>query len=117
MGPKDKELLQKLLVTFKVEAEEHVKAISSGLIELEKASSPEEQGEIVETVFREAHSLKGAARAVNLVQVEGACQSLESLFAKLKSQEMTLSPELFDHLHQTVDTLGTLLAGGNTETA
>jgi two-component system chemotaxis sensor kinase CheA len=117
MGPKDKELLQKLLVTFKVEAEEHVKAISSGLIELEKASSPEEQGEIVETVFREAHSLKGAARAVNLVQVEGACQSLESLFAQLKSQEMTLSPELFDHLHQTVDTLGTLLAGGNTETA
>jgi two-component system chemotaxis sensor kinase CheA len=117
MGPKDKELLQKLLVTFKVEAEEHVKAISSGLIELEKASSPEQQGEIVETVFREAHSLKGAARAVNLVQVEGACQSLESLFAKLKSQEMTLSPELFDHLHQTVDTLGTLLAGGNTETA
>jgi two-component system chemotaxis sensor kinase CheA len=116
MGAKDKELLKKLLATFKVEAEEHVNAISSGLIELEKASSPEKQGEIVETVFREAHSLKGAARAVNLVQVEGACQSLESLFAQLKSRETTLSTELFDRLHQTVDTLSTLLSAGNVET-
>jgi two-component system chemotaxis sensor kinase CheA len=114
---KDKELLKKLLVTFKLEAEEHVHAISSGLIELEKTSSLENQGGIIETVFREAHSLKGAARAVNLVQVEGACQSLESLFAQLKSREMTLSPELFDQLHQTVDTLGTLLAERSTETA
>ena len=121
MGSKDKEkdqeLLKKLLLTFKLEAEEHVHAISSGLIELEKTSSLENQGEIVETVFREAHSLKGAARAVNLVQVEGACQSLEGLFAQLKSRAMTLSPELFDHLHQALDTLGTLLAGGSTETA
>ena len=68
MGPKDKELLKRLLATFKVEAEEHVSAISSGLIELEKASSPEKQVEIIESVFREAHSLKGAARAVNLVK-------------------------------------------------
>jgi two-component system chemotaxis sensor kinase CheA len=117
MGSKDKELLEKLLVTFKVEAEEHVKAISSGLIELEKTSAPEQQGEIIETVFREAHSLKGAARAVNLVKVEGVCQSLESLFAQLKAREITLSPQLFDQLHQTVDSLGTLLASGNTETA
>ncbi|MGA7218150.1 MAG: response regulator [Candidatus Sulfotelmatobacter sp.] len=117
MGAKDKDLLKKLLVTFKVEAEEHVCAISSGLIELEKASSPEEQGGIVETVFREAHSLKGAARAVNLVQVEGVCQSLESAFAQLKSREMTLSPQTFDQLHQAVDALGALLSGGNTETA
>lgn len=43
MGPKDKELLKRLLATFSVEAEEHVTAISSGLVELEKASSPEQK--------------------------------------------------------------------------
>ena len=52
MGSKDKEkdqeLLKKLLLTFKLEAEEHVHAISSGLIELEKTSSLENQGEIIE---------------------------------------------------------------------
>ncbi|MFZ1011488.1 MAG: hybrid sensor histidine kinase/response regulator [Candidatus Sulfotelmatobacter sp.] len=117
MGPKDKELLKKLLATFKVEAEEHVAAISSGLIELEKACSPEQQMEMVERVFREAHSLKGAARAVNLSKVESICQLLESLFSRLKTREVSLSPELFDQLHRTVDTLGVLLSDESTETA
>jgi Hpt domain len=53
--------------------EEHVTAISSGLVEVERASSPEQQLEIIESVFREAHSLKGAARAVNLVKIEATC--------------------------------------------
>src|SRR3954464_1162799 len=110
MGPKDKELLKKLLATFKVEAEEHVRAISSGLIELERASSPEKQMETVERAFREAHSLKGAARIVNLVNVEATCQSLENLFAQLKAKETDLSPSLLDQLHQAVDILGTLLS-------
>ncbi|MFZ0320819.1 MAG: response regulator [Candidatus Sulfotelmatobacter sp.] len=115
MGPKDRELLKKLLATFKVEAEEHVTAISSGLITLEKASSPEQQMEMVERVFREAHSLKGAARAVNLVKVESACQFLESVFARLKTREAALSQTLFDQLHQTVDNLSALLANNCTE--
>jgi two-component system chemotaxis sensor kinase CheA len=117
MGPKDKELLKRLLATFQVEAEEHLKAISSGLIELEKESSAEKQAEIIEGVFREAHSLKGASRVVNFVKVEGACQSLEGIFARLKAQEMALSPELFDQLHQMVDTLGGLLSTGDGENA
>jgi two-component system, chemotaxis family, sensor kinase CheA len=115
MGPKDKELLKRLLATFQVEAEEHLKAISSGLIELETESSPEKQVEIIEAVFREAHSLKGASRVVNLVKVEGACQSLEDIFARLKGQELALSPELFDQLHQMVDTLKGLLSTGDGE--
>jgi ATP-dependent helicase/nuclease subunit A len=35
----------------------------SGLLELEKTPPPERQRAIVESIFREAHSLKGAARA------------------------------------------------------
>ena len=117
MGPKDKELLQKLLATFSVEAAEHVAAISSGLIELERASSPEQQMEWIEGVFREAHSLKGAARAVNLVKVVSTCHSLEGLFARLKTKETALSPEIFDQLHQVVDTLGILLSTERTSVA
>src|SRR5580692_9194364 len=107
MGQKDQELLKRLLATFKVEAEEHISAISAGLIELEKVSSPDRRTEILERVFREAHSLKGAARSVNLVRIESLCQSLEGLFASLKAHEVSLSAELFDRLHQVVDTLGT----------
>jgi len=117
MAHTDKELLQKLLATFKVEAEEHVSAISAGLVELETASSSEKQMETIETVFREAHNLKGAARVVNSEKIEALCQFLESLFARLKSREMGLSPEIFDQLHQTVDALGAQLSPGNSETA
>jgi two-component system chemotaxis sensor kinase CheA len=117
MGPKDTEFLQKLLAIFKVEAEEHLGLISSGLIELENASSPEKHGAIIESMFREAHSLKGAARAVNLVKVERSCQCLESVFAGLKAQEAALSPELFDHLHQMVDDLSRLFSFNDDEGA
>jgi two-component system chemotaxis sensor kinase CheA len=117
MGQKDQEFLKRLLATFRVEAEEHVGAISSGLIQLEKVSSSERRMEIIESVFREAHSLKGAARSVNLVGIESACQSLEGLFARLKSHEVSLSPELFDQLHHMADTLGALLSDSGTEVA
>jgi two-component system chemotaxis sensor kinase CheA len=117
MGQNDQEFLKRLLATFRVEAEEHVGAISSGLIQLEKVSSSERRMEIIETVFREAHSLKGAARSVNLVGIESACQSLEGLFARLKAHEVLLSPELFDQLHHMADTLAALLSEAGTEVA
>ena len=111
MGTKDEEFLKRLLATFKVEAAEHLKAISAGLLQLEKEPSPEKQAELIQAIFREAHSLKGAARAVNLAEIEAVCQSLESVFARWKRGEATSSPEEFDLLHQAVD-LAQRLGGG-----
>ena len=50
--------------------------IGAGLLDLEKTSAPDAQGKTVETVFRAAHSLKGAARAVDFTEIESLCQSL-----------------------------------------
>src|SRR3989338_1887011 len=97
--------LKKLLATFRVEADEHLKAMSAGLIELEKKPAAGRPAEIVESVFREAHSLKGAARAVNIKEIESVCQPLESVLAALKSKQLAVSPPLFDLLYQTVDAL------------
>ena len=80
------------------------------LIELENKPAPARYAEIVETVFREAHSLKGAARAVNLREIESVCQSLESVFAALKGKQLTVSPPLFDLMHEAIDDLSTLLS-------
>ena len=115
MDKKNNHFLKKILLTFKVEAEEHIKAMSSGLLELEKTPTAEKQMAIIETIFREAHSLKGAARAVNMTEIEAICQSLESVFAALKRQEIASSPELFDVLHQAVDSLGKLLSSLESE--
>lgn len=107
---KDAEFLKKLLAMFTVEAQEHLKAISTGLIELEK-TDPEKQGELVETIFRESHSLKGAARSVNLSDIVMTCQAMENVFSALKRKKIVSSSALLDLLHQAVDGLGKHVGG------
>ena len=85
MAGKNDAFMKRLLSTFKVEADEHIKNITAGLIELEKDLEPQVKAGIIEAMFREAHSLKGAARAVNLTDIETICQSLESVFSGLKT--------------------------------
>jgi two-component system chemotaxis sensor kinase CheA len=108
--PTNNDFLKRLLAIFRIEADEHLAAISSGLIDLEKTPAGELWAETVERIYREAHSLKGAARAVNLVEIESLCHSLEGVFAALKGKRVLASPALFDLLQQALDTLGALLA-------
>jgi two-component system chemotaxis sensor kinase CheA len=115
MGKKDAEFMKKLVATFKTEAEEHLHAISSGLVELEKGPEAEKYVNIIETVFREAHSLKGAARAVDIAEIATLSHSLESVFSGLKHRDLVLSRGLFDTLHKAVDTLGGLVLSAGAE--
>lgn len=110
MTKKDDAFLKKLRATFAAEADEHLKAISAGLLELEKTPGPSRRKEIIETIFRDAHSLKGAARAVNHTAIETVCQPLESVFAALKRGDLPASLSLFDLFHRTVKVLENLLA-------
>ena len=64
------DFLKKLLATFRIEADEHVRAMSSLLIEMEKTPDARKQAEALESIFREAHSLKGAARSVSMKEIE-----------------------------------------------
>src|SRR5665647_27970 len=98
MADKNEEFLKKLLATFRIEADEHLQAMFSGLTELEKTPAGKQWSETVERIYREAHSLKGAARAVNLTEIESVCHALESVFAGLKSNLVAVSPLLIDCL-------------------
>lgn len=110
------EFFEKLLETFQIEAGEHVEAMTAGLVELERGADPASRGAILEDVFREAHSLKGAARAVDRLDIESLCQSLETSFASLKRGECDFSPELFDLLHRSVDRVRALLGAATAPT-
>ncbi|MFH1744343.1 MAG: hybrid sensor histidine kinase/response regulator [bacterium] len=103
------ELMRRLLATFKDEAMEHLQAISSGLVDLERKPPSEERAKIVETVYREAHSLKGAARAVNLADIEALCRSMEDIFAGFKRGDFEVSHEVFDALYKALDAIGELV--------
>ncbi len=110
MATEDESFQKRLLATFKLEAEEHLKAMSSLLLQLESRASDEEHPALVETLFREAHSLKGAARAVNLNHIEAICQALENVLAALKGNDIAAGAEFFDVLSRAVAALEDLLA-------
>jgi two-component system, chemotaxis family, sensor kinase CheA len=106
----EEEFLRKLRATFKVEAAEHLQAIGTGLLELERAAAPEERLRVIETVFRAAHSLKGASRAVDLAEIESHCQRLESLFATWKRGESAPTREALDGAHRALDAMSRAIA-------
>jgi two-component system chemotaxis sensor kinase CheA len=109
MTDSDQEFLQRLLATFRVEAKEHVDALFQDISELERNPDAATRASLVEHVFREAHSLKGAARAVDQIAIEGICQSLEDTFAAMKRNEVPESPSLYENLQITLSQLSALL--------
>ncbi len=110
MVSKQEAFLKKLMATFRVEAAEHQKTILAGLADLEWRQDSERHPEILESIFREAHSLKGAARAVNWGEIEILCQALENVFAALKNGALQRVPALYDLLYEAMDILELLLA-------
>lgn len=108
------DFLDRLQSAFNIEADEHLQAISAGLLDLEKSPVTARIPEMISTIFREAHSLKGAARAVNLAEIEVICQAIEGVFSLWKRTEVTPSAALLDPLHHAVNTLTKLLpSSGN----
>ncbi|MGJ0535052.1 MAG: hybrid sensor histidine kinase/response regulator [Methylocystis sp.] len=103
------EFLKRLLTTFRLEAREHIDALYAGIAEMESQPEAASIAALVERVFREAHSLKGAARSVNQSAIEGICQSLESTFSSMKRGELESSSALFDNLQLTLNQLSALL--------
>lgn len=110
MNKKNNDFLKKLQATFKIEVKEHLEKISSGLLELEKVKKREKQLPIIETIFRETHSLKGAARAVGKNDIESICQLLESILSLFKEKDAILIPEIFDQFHHVLDVINALLS-------
>ncbi len=89
-------LQQELIAAFRVELGEKAETISTGLLQLEKGADPVRRGEILEGLFRAAHSIKGAARGIGLEVAADLSHDLESLFATLKKQAAPPSSESMD---------------------
>jgi two-component system chemotaxis sensor kinase CheA len=107
MDEKEEQFRARLRETFRLEAIEHLEAISAGLLAIERAGDAE-RGSIVERVFREAHSFKGAARAVGVAGAEALCAELENIFAAMKRGELRLSAQMLDAIHPALGVLAAL---------
>src|SRR5437868_1350260 len=97
----DREALAKrLMATFVAELDEHIGGLNRDLLALEKDPARADRAEILSSVFRAAHSLKGAARAVQVPLVERACHHLEDILAAVRDGRRSLDAGLFSLLYQ-----------------
>lgn len=107
-------LQQRLLKAFQQEATERLGTLRDALALLEQ---PDAAPDLLESVYREVHSLKGAARAVNAQQFECLCQQLESLFSALKQQQRQPGNDQITLINQALQRLQRLLNSADTQTA
>lgn len=93
---------QTLLELFCEEVKTHVQTLNEGLLSLE--STPE-NGSTIESLMRAAHSIKGAARVVNIESVVEIAHLMEDCFETAKRKEIKLTGESIDSLFKSIDYL------------
>ncbi|MBW3614807.1 MAG: response regulator [Actinobacteria bacterium] len=99
----DREALRRRLrALFVDELDEHVGLLNRGLLTLEQGSPAAEVNEVVNELFRSAHSLKGAARAAEVRPVETVCHRLEDVLARMRDGSLSPGANL-DPLFRAVD--------------
>ncbi|MEI6055434.1 MAG: response regulator [Lentisphaerota bacterium] len=94
----EQELKKTLLNVFKQEASERLLSMSNCIISIENKGPGESSSDILKVIYREAHSIKGAARSISLVGIEQLFQNIESVFYDMINGKLTPSTPLFDLL-------------------
>ncbi|MFN8588875.1 MAG: chemotaxis protein CheA [Candidatus Eisenbacteria bacterium] len=94
--------LKKFQETFFEEAAEHLSTMESGLLHLEESSSDRE---FLNTIFRAAHSIKGAAGSFDFKEIVRLTHVMENVFDRLRSNLLAPSADLTQILLRASDRL------------
>lgn len=99
---------------FFEESFEAVSAIESGLLDIQVDNL---DPEMINTIFRAAHSIKGGSATFGFQQVASYTHVMENLLDEIRDGKRAMSQEIVDVLLQSVDALRELLTlaqGGDT---
>lgn len=103
----DENLRRLLKETFREEADEYLAEIKDALITLEK-DGLESHPELAKGIYRRIHSLKGAARPVNMPDVLSLCQNIENIYAAITREGHVLEKEDYDIIHKALNAVKAL---------
>jgi two-component system chemotaxis sensor kinase CheA len=93
--------------TFFDESREGLDAMEAALLELDAGSSDHE---LVHTIFRAAHSIKGGAATFGFTDVAAFTHVAESLLEEVRSERRAVDAELTELMLRSVDSLRAMLA-------
>ena len=95
-----------LLMDFIAEAREHLGSIEINMVDWEK--NPHDK-EIINSIFRPFHTIKGVAGFLNLTAVNKLSHQLENLLDEAREGRIQLTPELSDLIFDGVDILSGMI--------
>lgn len=98
-----------ILKAFIDESFEHLADIENDLLEMERAGAQVDM-ELVNKVYRAAHSIKGGAGFMDLRTIKDLTHEMENVLGKVRAGELVPTPEIVGALLSASDTLKALLA-------
>ncbi|KTD09422.1 response regulator [Legionella jamestowniensis] len=101
----DAKLAKMLLETFKAELQELHQSMINSLLSLEKISSTEELEEILKTLFRYSHNMKGAAASASVEPIALMAHRLEDLFSNWRQKKYIPNKKQINACLEVIDNL------------
>lgn len=98
--------MDELYTVFAQESREQLTEMEAGLLRMEQG---EQDAETINTIFRAAHTIKGASGVVELPQIERFTHALENVLDKLRNNEIGVSSDLITVLLKGCDHLNALI--------
>lgn len=95
------EEFSEILKIFNDESDEITQRLTTTLIQIEK--EPDNKEELINILFRDAHSLKGAARMVGFNYIQKLAHLIEDILGLAKDDELIINSEISDLLLKTID--------------
>ena len=99
----DEEILQ----DFLVEAGEILESLSEELVELE---NDVDNADLLNSIFRGFHTVKGGAGFLSLTELVDVCHWSENIFDLLRTGQRQVTPELMDTILSALDTVNDMFA-------
>lgn len=96
-----------IFADFSAEAEEHLEGAETNLLSLESAPT---DPDLLDSVFRSFHTIKGAAGFLNLEPIVRTAHAGEDILDSARKGQMTLTSPILDVLLEAVDLLKQLMA-------
>lgn len=104
MGPEDQELIDE----FVIESNEHLSDIEGQLLSIESAGADIDV-DLVNTVFRGVHSIKGAAGFLGLTRVNELAHAIENVLNLMRERTLVPTSAIINVMLSASDTLQSML--------
>jgi two-component system chemotaxis sensor kinase CheA len=95
-----------LIAIFKAETEEHLTKLDNGLVELEKQP---DNVELVSSLNREVHTLKGSARVFGFYEIQDIAHRIEDIFGEVAGKRAVFSSFMAERIFKGLDVIRTIL--------